>query len=325
MFKFKKLFISFILVFLYCGHVMAAFVVDGKFDAAENYSLGFSIDFNVEGQSEPIKGGRIFFGNSDDGRHFMYFSMPTDFVDNTYGVNEIGWDDKLDKVKHKFTDLLGSDALGKGDPMVLTTNNGSVELQVDYLAQTKNKDKSISAYGSAGITDKDHSVYNDKNEGLIIENGGYTDDQLRNNIKVGTSLEYNVNNFASQADILNGTGIIKDSPKATINSEGNYVADNSAYNGWQWAVAYEFEFEASMFNDDDWLDENLVLQLVSLGESHVSPSKADFAGYGDITPICGGDTGIPCSSQPLPEPATMMLVSLGLLGFVPFRMRKHLI
>lgn len=73
------------------------------------------------------------------------------FVDNTYGVNAIGWESSK-KGTHKFKELVGSDHA----QLQLHAVNGSMfEMKIDYISED---DSAASGYRSLGVSGGDGDV-----------------------------------------------------------------------------------------------------------------------------------------------------------------------
>lgn len=269
----------------------AAPIVDGKFEGlAEGYDLTLNLVFNLENSGE-VHGGHVSFATdrSGSGDHFMYYSMPRAYVDNTYGDNAVGWGKK----GHTFDALLLSDKFGINTPVQFNTlTSGVVKVIIDYLAEEKLGGGPPLGYRSGGVKQgEDASLI--KNDGSVVS-GDATGIK-----EVATSLEYNINRFASAEDIANDTGVILNSPE----SDENYNPLNSQYNDWIWDVGYEFRFDESWF-DSRWTNRNEVLNLIGLGEPHASPAKDLYL-----------------NSVVVPEPSTYMLMIVSLIGYCFFRKR----
>ncbi len=302
----------------------SAFVADGKFDASEGYSLGFEVSFLVEGGGgATVDGGRLYFGtDAVSGDHFLYFAMPKDFVDNTTGVNAVGWGSK----GHKFKDLLNSDSLGNDGTnaaLSFSTTGGALDVVLDYLAVSQS---TPTVFESGGAGELGYT----KNDGEVLSGDASVITE------VATSYEYNIAHFGpngtnditqqmiddTAGDTKNpAAGLLKDSPEvASIDGDGNYIVADASFADWIFEVGYEVQFEAGTFGDG-WTSATEALSFVSLGESHVSPSKVPFGGstVGDC--ILGPEPECP---GVVPEPTTLVLLASGLMGVGWTRRRRQL-
>ncbi|NQT36605.1 MAG: hypothetical protein HQ581_03900, partial [Planctomycetes bacterium] len=73
-------------------------IVDGRFDLGEGYTMGAAVRFEVEaGKKSPagsneVGGGLLaWYQDSATGALSVAFVLPRALVDNSYGVNAIGW------------------------------------------------------------------------------------------------------------------------------------------------------------------------------------------------------------------------------------------
>ena len=110
-------------------------------------------------------------------------------------------------------------------------------------------------------------------------------------IEVGTSLDYNFNTL--------GHVLTEDSPAT---DEG--YTDNSEYAGWLFEVSYEFEIDGNVFGDKGFGD-------ITIPLAHASPNKIGR------NRVFSQGTGV----EQIPEPASIILLSLGAIGLLPNRRR----
>ena len=198
----------------------AAPIVDGRFDPAEGYASGYSVNFAVEGAGTLVPGGQLWTCQGTTGDVYVAFVQPLTLVDNTYGRNSVGWGpDAPSGKRHNFTDLLGSDAA----EFAFTDGTGQVvlDIKVDYLSETS---KNSGVFCSLGVSGGDGEV-----------NSGPADSVL----EWGTSLDYNFNTL--------GYVLTDDSPA----TDANY-AENPNYPGWVFEVAYELRVSGDLFRANDF-------------------------------------------------------------------------
>ncbi len=137
--------------------------------------------------------------------------LSSNFVDNSYGTNKIGWN------HHDFDDLVGSDHL------ILSLFDGlgtkSMEIKLDYLTANT---EAASGYASLGVTGGDGDV--------IL---GDASDVL----DVTTSLDVNLNEY--------GYDLLVDSPA----TDDEYTP-NPLYPLWIFEVWYEADIKLSAFGNE---------------------------------------------------------------------------
>jgi hypothetical protein len=159
------------------------------------------------------------------------------FVDNTYGINSIGWGSSK-KGMHEFKELVGSDHA----EMKLFDTQGKLVLQfkVDYISES-DKLEHPSGYGTLGVTGGDGK--------MIVGNASAI-------LGAATSLDRN----------LNGCELgmyLEDSPA----TDAQYTPNPDAPH-WDYRVVYEVWVDAAPFGQSGFGD--AIVEHV-----HASPSKID--------------------------------------------------
>jgi hypothetical protein len=188
------------------------------------------------------------------GQEYYRFRITFDpsFVDNTYGVNQIGWVVK----GHTFKDLVGSDhvelSLFDGTPTLVSM------FDLDYI--TANATSSC-LYGALGVSGGEGK--------MLVGDAKYI---------LGSTTSLNRN--------LNGCGYCKSSAcggDCTIDSpatDAKYTPNPAAPN-WDFRVVYEVWVDAAVFGGKGFAG-------ASISFVHASPSKASTNTVTVVPRPCGG-------------------------------------
>ncbi len=226
--------------------VHAGLTVDGRYDPGEGYSQLYTVNLEVEGPKKTPNiaaddGILRLHQDAITGDLFANFTVPLTLVDNTYGVNSIGY-----PKHHNFSDLLGSDKAR----FAITDGSGEVvfDFTMDYISEygtsgTKgHKGKKGSgggdSFASLGVTGSDGEVHLGSADSLLAW---------------GTSLDYNINTL--------GYALTQDSPATDVG-----YTENPNFAGWLYEVTYEFQIDGSLFAANGF--GALTIPIV-----HVSPNK----------------------------------------------------
>ena len=298
------------------GQIASASIdVDGKFDGIElgKYStiVGFTVQPFTKAKKDetatpiggPIPGGFLALGmDKDTEKQYLFFKLPTDFVDNSFGTGSVGY-----PKTHTFEKLEKSD---RAQFTFFPTVGESKTVEIDYISKTGDEGKNTD-YTSAGL-DKD-------GKGDFGPLG-----------EVATSLEYNLSldkykdsdfltNSPTPGDVksldwLFATGYELEFDKNTFSSdvfmyqsvlEGHYKG-NTVYDG-------------------------KGKEVLTLHQGHASPSKFGTGGqligmcdYASLT--CGqGETlskTLSVQNSQVPEPGTVSLLGAA-LAFLGIKRRRR--
>jgi hypothetical protein len=174
------------------------------------------------------------------GQEYYRFRITFDplFVDNTYGVNAIGWAQK----GHTFKDLVGSDhaelSLFDGGKTLVSM------FDIDYITANT---ASACGYGALGVSGGEGK--------MLVGDGKFV-------LASTTSLDRNLNGCGYCKNAACGGDCTVDSPATDANYTPNAAAPN-----WDYRVVYEVWIDAALFGSSGFGG-------ASISFVHASPSKA---------------------------------------------------
>ncbi|MCP4076554.1 MAG: PEP-CTERM sorting domain-containing protein [Gammaproteobacteria bacterium] len=288
-------------------------VIDGKLDDLSQWDHTFSVNFQFDKGETGT--GFLALGTQDGtGNQVLYYTVPKQFVDISYGDTSVGWGSDSETGKnHKLKDLIGSDKL---EFTVNKDTGGTQKVKFEFKGNV--------ATGSSIIETAATS---------LMYNKAYADlaTTYKDNSPTLDSGKYKDSDFPSP-------GI--------ADSNSNYVSTdlNGGNSEWIFDVAYEIEFESGIFDATDWANGNLDNLFVNkdfdqhgthtdlnfIFGGHASPSKliitsAEYTPCDPNTsgqdPNCGpGNPGGP--GNPVPVPGTIWLMLAGLIGFYKTRIKS---
>jgi PEP-CTERM motif-containing protein len=197
--------------------------VDGRYDPGEGYDTLYNLTMDAEGGGT-LSGQVWTYQNPTTSDLYLALIVPTDYVDNTYGINSsTGYRGKTGE--HTFKDLLNSDeAVFK-----FYTESGSLALEtsIDYLAKFGGASKGKGKKGGGSSTPEEYKAVADDSTGSGFTGG---------TSQVASSLQYN----------LDTIGLFLDNSPLDAN--------------WIDAVIYEMRIDGSLFANDG-LDSILISKL----------------------------------------------------------------
>ncbi|MAX26590.1 MAG: hypothetical protein CMJ19_19020 [Phycisphaeraceae bacterium] len=217
-------------------------IVDGRFDVGEGYNYAISVapsSYNVDkNPGDPAT--MYFFQDPSTFNLSVFVSLPATYVDNSYGVNAVGWTNK----GHSFKDLLNSD---KADFTVSIHNQTVLQFGIDYLYQPKHSDDWF-----AGV---------DGNDGFASDANAI--------LGAATSMQYNLG-------LAGADQYLDDSPNASSDSYDNSALADWIFEAtYEFEIDGDVLGNQFVLGDGEWLN-GFELYLDDL---HASPNKrSEFAG-----------------------------------------------
>jgi hypothetical protein len=285
--------VSLATVLLLVGSVaFASPTIDGIISAGE-YTTGHYVDYTIEGGGSAT-GGQIWYSvDGATGDVSLAFCHPLTLVDNTYGVNAVGWPGD----NHKFKHLSTSD---NAHFSFTGTGGQYLDFALDYLSTS-------APYVSDGL---------DPDGGMYVGNPAHI-------LAWSSSMEWNYAQYGAAYPLLFGDG--SNSPETGSKLQNDptaYVTTDAGLADWAFEVTYEVLIDADAFPGSFdithlWTENVGGATIVS----HLSPNKiGNDKVYPRLDGVIPPDTPPP---PPIPEPGTMLLLGLGLGGLVIARVRKN--
>jgi hypothetical protein len=328
--------------------------IDGFLSPGE-YSYIYAIDYEYGGDRIPVSGGVVAFATDASGDHYLYYQVPTDLVDNTWGC-VVGTGETCTQIGdyrddgHTFQRLRASDSFGAlGNRMVLRgTSVGDIKFQVDLLASTLKMNQAPGSGAQAFLTGGFGNAWLGTD---VTANQGFLQDPQANAgffLDVMTSSAWNILNFGpggtgaiSQSD-LDGAllflykqrpGVFRDSPATDANysnptvdnpiaPDGMTLYDDSLFSGWNYLITFEMKIDGSLFPSGEWTDP-ANHQLVPCGDGENCLAILDFGGAHFSNNKLGYGYNLnPVGIVLIPEPGTLLLLGLGIGGLAALGRRR---
>jgi len=266
--------------------VFASPTVDGKFDPSEGYTTGYSVNFEID-NGATASGGQLWFDQDENDDVYIAFIQPKTLVDNSYGENAIGWPGD----NHSFKHLATSD----NAQFVLKSDGDTVlDFTLDYL----DGDRQVNQPYNSGLVD---------DSGALLQNAEIATGFNSDVIAAATSLQYNWDVFGGEYPQYFGDRA--NSPAA----DENYDVADPDLSDWIFDVIYEVKVDGRLIISSP--GGTFDISQLSIDVVHNSPTKLGgdkvYPEFGE--PIPGGGT------EPIPEPATMLLLGPGIIGLGIFR------
>ncbi len=232
---------------------VGAGLIDGRLTPDEYaiYSHYLSIQWTAN-TGETVSGGLLALGTDPDtGNHLLYYQLPVDFKDNTWGSDQVGNYNS----PHRVQKIHEGDAFGgtgNGNRIVIrptgnvpVASSGTIEFNVDLLASSagaNHADISLATgqLGATFLTEQGEPSLGTQNNGNLLGVGS-NPDIADNFISVASSTSWNINHFGpnglgliTQAEIDSALsaqpgnvlpGLLRDSPQVftTVDATGNFV------------------------------------------------------------------------------------------------------
>lgn len=211
-------------------------IIDGRFDAGEGYTYSVSIaPSSFDANKNPGDSATMYFYQDTNTFNLsVAVSLPTSYVDNSYGTKSVGWN----KRGHTFRDLLNSD---KAVFQVNFNHTKVLDFSLDYLYQPKNTSDWLSGVnGNEGSTSDPNAV-----------------------LRSATSMAFNMN-------LPGASAYTENSPNASSDSYDNSALIDWVFEAtYEFEIDGDVLGNQLVLGDEHWLN-GFELFLTDL---HASPSK----------------------------------------------------
>jgi len=290
--------------FVFSTPALAAITVDGKLDPLSEWDNTFSVGFQFDNGTTGT--GFLALGTQDNGSQVLYYTVPKQFVDISFGDTSIGWGSH----EHKYKELKGSDKLEfetKAGDYVKIELKGVVKEGGSIIETAATSLQYDAALAGVNVGSKNHGL-----DSPTIVSGDYNDDSNANYV-VDTNDSNNAGLhdwiFDVAYEIEFKDGIFNTTDWA--NGDLDKLFSTESY-GQHHGPALNFFFGGHASPSKTFVTAGTPPTVTPCGDPNSNPGQ---------DPNCGpGDPGNP--GNPVPVPGTIWLMLAGLIGFYKTRIKS---